>query len=259
MTGKAERDPFGLDGAIALITGASGGIGSAIARRLANAGAAVALQYGTNRELTEQIATEIEQVGGKAIAIAADLENEPALENLLMEISADLGPPGILVNCAADQSLASLAGLTTSDWARMMNINLTAPFILTRHFATMRAGKSGVVINISSIEGTRPASGHGHYATSKAALEMLTKATALEFGSLGIRANAIAPGLIARPGLEKDWPEGVNCWQSTAPLGRLGQPEDIALAVQYLASPASAFITGTVLTVDGGMSATPGW
>ena len=120
-------------------------------------------------------------------------------------------------------------------------------------------GSSAAVINISSIEGSRPAPGHGHYSTSKAALEMLTKSAALEFGPIGLRVNAIAPGLIWRDGIEEGWPEGVKAWNAAAPLGRLVQPDDIANAVVFLSSDAAASITGIVLTIDCGLSIKPGW
>src|SRR5690606_36155091 len=120
-----------------------------------------------------------------------------------------------------------------------------------------RAG--GAVVNIASIEGRQPAPGHAHYAASKAALLMFTKAAALELGSLGIRVNAVSPGLVHREGIEEAWPEGVERWQSAAPLKRLGQPADIADAALFLASDAARWITGAELVVDGGVSTRPTW
>ena len=113
--------------------------------------------------------------------------------------------------------------------------------------------------SISSIEGSRPAAGHSHYATSKSALIMATRAAALELGAHGIRVNSVSPGLVNREGLGDDWPEGVERWRRAAPLGRLGEPEDIADAVAFLVSPAAGWITGHDLVIDGGMSAVPGW
>jgi NAD(P)-dependent dehydrogenase (short-subunit alcohol dehydrogenase family) len=115
------------------------------------------------------------------------------------------------------------------------------------------------VVNIASIEALQPATGHSHYATSKAALLMLTRAAALELGPLGIRVNAISPGLIGREGIETGWPEGVASWRAAAPLGRLGTPDDIADAALFLASDAARWITGANLVVDGGVSSNSTW
>ncbi|MCP5038055.1 MAG: SDR family oxidoreductase, partial [Rhodobacteraceae bacterium] len=143
-------------------------------------------------------------------------------------------------------------------FSQMMSTNAGAAVSLSREFAN-RQKEGGAIVNISSIEARRPALGHGAYATSKAALEMLTRAMALEFGPVGLRVNAIAPGLIEREGIKNAWPGGVARWQKTCPLGRMGRPEDIAEAAVFLASRAAGFVNGTVLTVDGGMSVVPGW
>ena len=114
-------------------------------------------------------------------------------------------------------------------------------------------------MHIASIEGSRPAVGHAHYAVSKAGLIMHAKAAALELGPIGVRVNAVSPGVLAREGLDDDWPEGIARWVQRAPLGRLGTGEDVAQACAFLLSPESSFITGTDLIVDGGMSACPSW
>jgi NAD(P)-dependent dehydrogenase (short-subunit alcohol dehydrogenase family) len=119
--------------------------------------------------------------------------------------------------------------------------------------------KHGSIVNIASIEGLQPAMNHSHYTTSKAAVLMHTKSAALELGRLGIRVNAVAPGLIDREGLETDWPEGVQRWRSACPLERLGTPEDVADAVLFLLSPASRWITGATLVVDGGVLTNNVW
>jgi 3-oxoacyl-[acyl-carrier protein] reductase len=118
-------------------------------------------------------------------------------------------------------------------------------------------GHGGAIVNIASIEGLYPALTHGHYATTKAGLIMFTRALALEFGRHGIRANAVSPGVIRRDGIEEGWPEGVKRWMDAVPLGRMGEDEDVADAVLFLASPASRFITGANLVVDGGITARP--
>ena len=117
----------------------------------------------------------------------------------------------------------------------------------------------GVIVNIASIEGTDPAMGHSHYASSKAGLLMLTRSLTLEYGRRGIRVNAVSPGLIAREGIENDWPEGVASWHEHAPLERMGDAMDVADAVLFLLAPASRWISGINLVVDGGMSSVPRW
>ena len=142
-------------------------------------------------------------------------------------------------------------------WGTTQKINVQAPLILTQEFA--KQGISGSIINISSIEASQPAKGHAHYSVSKSALEALTKASASELGNLGIRVNGIAPGLIERAGKRVGWPEGVSLWEENAPLGKLVDPEDVSNAAVFLASDKAKSITGTILTIDCGLSATPSW
>ena len=139
----------------------------------------------------------------------------------------------------------------------MLSTNLTAPMLLTRDFA--RQAKPGaVIVNICSVEAIRPSLGHSHYASSKAGLLQFTRAAARELGTDGVRVNAICPGLIDRPGLEQDWPEGFDSWIKNAPLKRIGTARDVAEAVLFLASDTSSFITGSALNVDGGMDCISG-
>ena len=246
-----------LSGRQILVTGASGTLGHSIALRLAQAGARVVAQYHTNHPdaLMEAAAADsslrIKPVQGALDDVAGVDQLLTELRGLKMEIDG-------LVNNAADQSLAAYAQMNQQQWRQMMSTNLDAPFHLTQQLAgQMHDG--GSVVNISSIEGADPAPGHGHYATSKAALNMLTRSMAAEFGQAGIRVNSISPGLISRPGIEDQWPEGVERWQSRAPLSRLGQTEDVANAVLYLMSPAAAWISGANLVIDGGMSCVSRW
>lgn len=235
----------------ALVTGVSGTIGAAIMGALQRAGAKVAGQY---RGAAPRCKA--------ACLVQADL-SAPGFEAALLDrVNADLGPVDILVNCAAMQDVAPLHDMTPAGFSSMQAVNVTAAFALSAEFArrlTAEQAQDAAIVNISSIEGSRPAQGHGAYATSKAALEMLTKSMALEYGASGLRVNAVAPGLIARPGITDAWPEGVERWENACPLGRMGQPDDIANAVVFLASGQAGFIHGTVLTIDGGMFAVPGW
>lgn len=248
-------NPLTLEGKRALVTGASSGLGPTICRRLDAAGASVVIHYHHNeagaRNLSEQLARRNEPC-------RADLSDLDDISHLF-EAAASVAPLDILVNCAATESqyISNLTDIDIERWARTQRTNVDAPLMLIQRFADQ--GRPGAIVNISSIEGSRPAPGHGHYSTSKAALEMLTQSAALELGSQGIRVNAVAPGLIHREGIEEAWPEGVNAWQESAPLSRLVAPDDIANAVLFLSADESAAITGTVLTVDCGLSVKPGW
>jgi 3-oxoacyl-[acyl-carrier protein] reductase len=167
----------------------------------------------------------------------------------------------LLVNNAGVQTLGSVVDAGEDVWTDINNVNLGGPYALTKFISTAWIAKNigGAIVNITSIEGLDPAAGHAHYAASKAALIMYTRACALELGAYNIRVNAVAPGLIERGGIENDWPEGVARWQDRAPLTRLGTGDDVANAVLFLLSPAAVWISGNTLTVDGGMSAQNRW
>ena len=250
-----------LSGRTAIVTGASGRIGAGIARRFGEAGANVVCHYNSNRESAETAAEAIRSAGGKAFASQADISSGKGAADLVARAVAEFGGADILVNNAGQQPVQMLADMAEGDWTAMMAANVAGPFLLVRAFVEQarKAGRSGSVINIASIEGHNPAPGHGHYATSKAALLMFTKAAALEFGAFGIRVNSISPGLIHRDGIEEGWPEGVGRWKAAAALQRLGHPDDIADAALFLASDAARWITGADLVVDGGVSARPTW
>ena len=250
-----------LDGCNALVTGASSGLGTFLAEALDAAGASVAIHYHDNKRGAEELASRL---SNPSIVIKAKLSDLEDVSRLFKKASEALGPLDVLVNCAAaeSQNVSDLPDISEDLWSSTMTTNVDAPMLLSQLFSAQETlGKKGggSIINISSIEGTRPAPGHSHYATSKAALEMLTKASALEFGPRGIRVNAIAPGLINRAGIEEGWPEGVAAWKAAAPLGRLVDPSDIANTCVFLASPMSSSISGTVLTVDCGLSIKPSW
>ena len=245
-----------LANTVALVTGGSGPIGGAIAARLAGAGARVAVQYRTTKP---DLGPDAGPGTAKVISVQADLTQTGFEGPLLQSVQARLGPVNILVNCAADQALKPFAAITSEEMQRLLQINVTAVLALSRAFASAVPEGGGVITNISSIEGQRPAPGHGHYAASKGAIETLTRALATEYGPQGVRCNAVAPGLIHRPGIEQAWPEGVARWQAACPMGRLGTPADVAEAVAFLSSEAAGWINGTVLTVDGGVTAGAGW
>lgn len=243
---------FDFSGQVVLVTGASGGLGQGMARAFAAAGAKVGVHYHANRAGAQALATEI---GG--VAFAADLAQESQCTRLIAEVAAALGPIDVLVNNAGLQPVLPFTAITGEAMTGMLAANVGGPMALMRALA--QAGRPASVINIASIEGLQPAAGHAHYAASKAALIMLTRAAALELGSAGLRVNAISPGLIDSGALAEHWPEGVARWLASAPLGRLGSPADVADAALFLASDASRWITGANLVVDGGVLAASTW
>jgi len=249
---RATSELLDLSGETVLVTGASGNIGAAIATRLAEAGASIIAHYNSN----ERAARELIERLGQGETVQADLSDEAAVDAMF---SSD--QPTLLVHNAAVQAAAALGDMSLADWRDMMAANLDSAFLLTQRAAKawIAAGRAGAIVNIGSIEGMDPAAGHGHYATSKAALLMLTRAAALEFGSSNIRVNCVAPGLVDREGLARDWPDGVGRWHDRVPLGRIGSPIDVADAVLFLLSPAARWISGANLVVDGGMSAQSKW
>lgn len=250
-----------LSGRVAVVTGGSGGIGAGIARRFAEAGARVLLTYLHSPDAGARVASEIRATGGTAEAVRADLTEPEAGAEVVAEAVRSFGRLDALVNNAGIQPLGDVLTLDATDWDSMLRTNLLGAVSCTRAAARqlIEQGDGGAVVNVGSIEGSQPAFAHSHYAASKAALAMATRAAALELGGYGVRVNLVAPGLIDRPGLATDWPEGVRRWQAAAPLRRLGEPADVADACLFLASPAARWITGTTLTVDGGVLTHPTW
>lgn len=255
MSAPSTDYSFDLSRKAALVTGGGGGIGRAISLAFARAGAAVAVHYYQNPEPAEDTVSQIRELGGQAEAVHADITSEHDVGNLLPEVRSVFGRLDIVINNAGIYPLSPLIEMALWQWEEMLATNLRSAFLVTQAAAQQMIlqGEGGAIVNIASIEGISPAPGHSHYSAAKGGLIMFTKASASELGKHRIRVNAVSPGLIWRPGLEKDWPEGVQRYTEAAPLQRLGQPEDVASACLFLASPAASWITGINLVVDGGV------
>lgn len=248
-----------LEGQVALVTGAGGGIGRGIAVRFAQEGAAVAVHCRTAVAAAREVASAVRDLGARAVVLQADLTDEDACRRLVGEaVEWGGGRLTALVNNAGVQPTRALPGMTAAQWRAVVDANLTSVFACTQAAAEVME-RAGSITHIASIEASHPAPDHAHYSASKAAVVMHARAAALEYGPLGIRVNTVSPGLIDRAGLEEAWPEGVRRWQGAAPLGRLGRPEDVGDACVFLASPLASWITGQDLVVDGGVSARPTW
>jgi NAD(P)-dependent dehydrogenase (short-subunit alcohol dehydrogenase family) len=250
---------MGLEGQVAVVTGASRGIGSAIARVFASAGAYVAVHFRASAVEARGLAAEIEGGGGRAVAIGADLRMPDEVERLFQETEERLGEVDVLVNNAGSYPLHGLVDAPAAEWRAVLETNLLSVHLCTQAAARrlIARGSGGAVVNVASIEGLRPAPMHSHHTAAKSGVLAYTRSAALELGPRGIRVNAVSPGLIWREGIETSWPEGVESFRARAPLGRLGRPEDVAHACLFLASSAASFVTGANLVVDGGVLAAP--
>jgi len=235
-----------LTGKVILVTGAGGGIGGGIAHRLREAGATVVAH------------TRSSPVPGSHETIHADLTTLDGPASAVARVMSAHGRIDGLVNNAGIQPIAPFAELSDEDWLEMIDTNLTAVHRMTQATAAAMTGR-GSIVHIASIEGRHPTPVHGHYATAKAGVIMHARAAALAYGRRGIRVNSVSPGLIDRPGLQDDWPEGVERWRVAAPLVRLGTPEDIGDACVFLCSDLSRWVTGVDLVVDGGVLTNPTW
>lgn len=243
-----------LDGKIALVTGASRGIGRAVAVKLAAAGATVAVNYAGNAQAAEETKALIEAQGQRAILLQADVADGEAVEAMVQQVVAAFGRVDILVNNAGITRDALLMRMKESDWDDVMRTNLKGVYHCTKAVAKrMMKQRSGRIVNMSSVVGLTGNAGQANYAAAKAGVLGFTKATAKELAARGITVNAIAPGFIDTD-MTAGLPEQVKeSLLKGIPLGKLGSPEDIADAALFLVSDAAAYITGQTLHVDGGM------
>ncbi len=238
----------------ALVTGASGGIGRATALLLAQKGYAVALHYHQNRDAAETLCRSINEQGGRAVALAADLSDAEQARTLVWEAESYLGLLDVFVHNAgfADQRL--FCDISDELWRKMMDVHVNAAFYLTKAaLPAMIRRKSGSIVFVSSMWGQVGASCEVHYSTAKAALIGLTKALAKEVGPSGVRVNCVAPGVIETNMVSSFSPEDLAALAEETPLGRLGRPEEVARAILFLVSDDASYITGQVISPNGGL------
>ncbi len=237
----------------AVVTGAARGIGASIAASLAAEGWPVAVNYRSDREGAEAVATGIEEAGGRAASIAADISDPDAVENLFSTAEAELGPVMVLVNNAGVRADGLAPQLNAETWSTVLDTNLNGAFHTTRRaLRPMLRARYGRIVNVASIVGVRANPGQSNYAASKAGLIAMTKTVAVEVARRGITVNAVAPGLVETRLTEDISQNGIA---DAIPARRPGTPEEVAACVRFLASDEAGYVTGTVLTVDGGLSA----
>jgi glucose 1-dehydrogenase len=259
-----------LKGQRALVTGASSGIGAAIAKALAAAGAKVVINYAGGADRAQAVVQAIQAAGGEAMAIRADVSREDEVEAMFAQMIAAWGSIDILVNNAGLQKDAALVEMSLADWQFVLDVNLTGQFLCSRAAARefIRRGIApdlsrsvGKIICMSSVHDVIPWAGHANYAASKGGVSLLMKTMAQELAPQRIRVNAISPGAIKTPINTAAWdtPEAEAALLKLIPYRRVGEPEDIGHAAVWLASDASDYVTGATLYVDGGMTLYPGF
>jgi NAD(P)-dependent dehydrogenase (short-subunit alcohol dehydrogenase family) len=239
-------------GRVGLVAGAGSGIGRATARLLAERGGAV-VAVDVNGPAASETADEIRRAGGRAAALPGDVTRAEDVDVALAR--QRFGRLDVLINCAGILRIAPLEATAEKEWAEVLAVNLTGAFLLTRAaLAAMREqGGGGAIVHIASRAALRAKEGHAAYAASKAGILQLTQTAALEGARHGIRVNCVCPGFIDTPMTRGGYePEAFPAWEEVCPLGRAGQPEDVARAMLFLASDEAAFITGVALPVDGG-------
>jgi len=243
-----------LNGKTAVVTGASRGIGRAIALKLAKLGANIVVNYRNSVEAVQEVVKEIEAIGVKALAVQCDISSYSDVENMMKKCVDEFGSLDILVNNAGITKDGLLMRMKEEDFDSVIDINLKGAFNCTRHVsAIMLKQRSGRIINISSVSGLTGNAGQVNYSAAKAGILGMTKAVAREFASRGVTCNAIAPGYIQTDMTDTLSSKVKESIMNTIPLKRLGMPEDVANAVAFLASEEASYITGQVINVDGGM------
>ena len=257
-----------LKGQVALVTGASSGIGAGVARTLGAAGATVVVNYVSSPDAAEAVAAEIRATGAEAITLQADVANEAEVREMFAKVLARLGTIDILVNNAGLQQDAAFTEMTLAQWNRVIGVNLTGMFLCAREAARemIRRGvrpevsrAAGKIVCISSVHEAIPWAGHVNYAASKGGVKLFMQSLAQELAPHRIRVNSVAPGAIQTPINRAAWetPEALASLLRLIPYGRIGQPEDIGRVVTWLVSDEADYIHGQTIFVDGGMTLYP--
>jgi glucose 1-dehydrogenase len=259
-----------LNGQSALVTGGSSGIGAAVARALAAAGAKVTINYHSGQEAAEEIVSDIKSSGGDAFAVEADVSDEAAVERMTTAAVERFGRLDVLVANSGLQKDAPFRELSLEDWRQVIDVNLTGQFLscraAVRQFVAQDERRElskarGKIICMSSVHEVIPWAGHVNYAASKGGIMLMMKSLAQEVAPERIRVNSIAPGAIRTPINKNAWEteEALRKLLTLIPYGRIGEPEDVARAAVWLASDESDYVTGTTVFVDGGMTLYPGF
>jgi 3-oxoacyl-[acyl-carrier protein] reductase len=245
-----------LEGAVALVTGGSRGIGRSICEMLARRGAKVAVNYVSREDAAREAAELVEKAGGEAVLAPFDVADEAACTDGIARLAKDCGQLDILVNNAGIAVNGLLLRFKNEDWERVMRVNVTGTFTATRAASRhlLKAKERGRIINITSVVGESGNAGQAAYAASKAAILGLTRALARELSSRGVTVNAVSPGYIETDMTSEHLPEAARAeLMKQIPLARIGTPVDVANMVAFLAGPEAAYITGQVIRVNGGM------
>jgi glucose 1-dehydrogenase len=250
-----------LAGKVAVVTGGSKGIGNAIARRLSEEKMSVVINYHSDRQGAENTVKELEKLGGKAVAVKANVGTEEGIQALLDAAVNTFGDMDVWVNNAGMENPSSTHELSLEDWNKVLNVNLTGVFLGAKaalnHF--LSHDKKGNIINMSSVHERIPWPTFAHYAASKGGVKLFNETIALEYAKRGIRINAIAPGAINTPINAEKFadPAQLESTLNLVPMNYIGKPEEVAAVAAWLASNESSYVTGTSIFVDGGMSLYP--
>jgi glucose 1-dehydrogenase len=259
-----------LKGQVALVTGASSGIGKACALALGQAGAAVAINYYDGGDTARGVAEQIEGYGSRALAIQADVSQEDQVRKMFAQVREEFRTVDILINNAGVQKDAPFADMTLEQWNGVLAVNLTGQFLCAREAIRefKRRGvvpavscAAGKIVCMSSVHEVIPWAGHANYAASKGGVMLMMKSLAQEVAPYRIRVNSVAPGAIRTPINRPAWstPEAYDALMKLIPYNRIGEPEDIARAVVWLVSDQADYVNGTSLFIDGGMTLYPGF
>jgi 3-oxoacyl-[acyl-carrier protein] reductase len=244
-----------LEGKVAIVTGASKGIGAAIAKQLADAGAAVVVNYASSKQGADRVVAEIKGKGGRAVAVQADMSKHTDIQRLFAETKKAFGRLDVLVNNAGIYEFAPLEAITPEHFHKLFDLNVLGLILASQEAVKHFSSAGGSIINISSVVATAAPAAASVYSATKAAVDAATRSLARELGPRHIRVNAINPGMVETEGVHS---AGISSsdlrkqFEAQAPLGRIGQPEDIAPAAVFLASDDSRWITGETLYIAGG-------